>query len=390
MIIKISNGKVIVDEIIEKNVYIKDGIIYAITDEKFDFDEEIDACGNYVSPGFIDSHCHGGGGSDFMDGGVEAIKNVAYTHMKHGTTSILPTALTTSHERYIKMIDETKEAAKDESLLNILGIHMEGPYFSSAQAGAQDPKYLKTPDKNEYVALIDYADGFIKKWSFAPELDGSCEFAQYITHKGIVGLAGHTDATYDEFMKVYESGIKNLTHFYSAMSSIVRKNGYRVCGVVEAGYLLGDVSVEVISDGCHLPVELLRMIYNAKGSEHICLITDAMRGADMPEGVSILGPLDNGLECVIEDGVAKMPDRTCFAGSVATMDRQVRTFYKNVGVDLINSVKMATKTPARIMGFEKKGEIKTGYDADLIIFDDNINIKKVIIKKGNAAKVHNI
>ncbi len=389
MIIKLSNGRVIADEITEKSVYIKDGKIYAITNDEIKFDTEIDVCGNYISPGFVDIHCHGGGGADFMDGGVMAIKTAVKTHMMHGTTTIMPTTLTASPERYRQMIDDAKKAAEDDSIANIAGLHMEGPYFAPSQAGAQDLRYIKAPDKNEYSELVEYADGFIKKWSFAPELVGSEEFCQFLLKNGIVPSAGHTDATYDDVLRVYDAGLRDMTHFYSAMSGIVRKNGYRVCGAVEAGYLFDDVNVEVISDGCHLPPELLKMIYKIKGSDRICLITDAMRGAAMPEGKSVLGPVDNGLECIIEDGVAKMPDRTCFAGSVATMDRQVRTFYKKAGVELVNSVKMATATPARTMGFDTKGCIREGFDADIVVFDDDINVKTVIIKKGNDVKIYN-
>ena len=172
------------------------------------------------------------------------------------------------------------------------------------------------------------------------------------------------------------------------MSTIVRKGGFRILGAIEATYLMDNVYAEVIADGLHVPPELLKFIYKFKGPDKMCLITDSIRGADMPEGKSIIGSLKNGQECIIEDGIAKMPDRTCFAGSVATTDRLVRTFYKQVGVPLTDAVKMASTTPAIAHGFKNVGAIKEGYDADLLFFDDDINIKKIIMKRNNNIKIY--
>ena len=179
-----------------------------------------------------------------------------------------------------------------------------------------------------------------------------------------------------------------VTHLYSCTSTITRHGGFRHLGVIESAYLLDDVYVEAIADGCHLPPELLRYIVKFKGIDRVALVTDAMRGAGGRDGEeTVLGNKDSGLRCIIEDGVAKMPDRTCFAGSVATTDRLVRTMRDKAGCSIVDAVKMMTKIPCKAWGVENKGEIEVGYDADLLIFDENINVEKIIVKSGDNVKI---
>ena len=387
--IKIKNGKIIKNTITEENIYIENGKIYAVTDKALPFDEEIDAEGLYVSPGFVDTHCHGGGNHDFMDGGTDAVKGALKAHMKHGTTTILPTTLSESTEAIMSAIADVKKAiTEDEDLPHVPGVHLEGPYFAPTQAGAQDLRYIVPPVKEDYTKIVETYGNFIVKYAFAPELPGADEFCRYITSKGIIASAGHTECTYDDMQKMSDCGLTMVTHLYSGMSTIVRKGGFRVLGAVESTYLMDNIYAEVIADGLHLPPELLRYIYKFKGPDKMCLITDSIRGADMPEGKSIIGSLKNGQDCIIEDGIAKMPDRTCFAGSVATTDRLVRVFYKKVGVPLTDAVKMASTTPAKAHGFDSIGKIEEGFDADLVFFDEDINIKKVILKKNNNIKIY--
>jgi N-acetylglucosamine-6-phosphate deacetylase len=179
--------------------------------------------------------------------------------------------------------------------------------------------------------------------------------------------------------KVYKKGCKHFTHLYSGMSTITRHDGYRKLGIIESAYYYDDVYAEVIADGKHLPPELLKLIVKCKGTEHICLVTDAMRGAGQLSGESYLGKKGEEVPCIIDDGVAKLPDLTAFAGSVATADRLVRTMVKEAGVSVEDAVKMITEVPAEICGFATKGKIKENYDADIVIFDDNINVKNVIV-----------
>ncbi len=344
-------------------------------------DRLIDAEGRYLSPGFIEVHSHGAGGYDFMDGSAEAIYGACRTHMEHGTTSILPTTITSTRKSLMDFVDlfNTLELEK-EGYPNILGFHLEGPYFAESQKGAQDPKYLRNPDPDEYMAVLNRTDR-LRRWSFAIELPGAEGLLAVLRERGIISSLAHSDADLSQVYRAYENGMTALTHFYSCMTTVRRVNAFRVAGAIEAGYLLDDLYVEVIADGCHLPEELLSLIYKIKGPEKICLVTDSIRAAGMPDGEYRLGGSDDGLICIKEDGVAKLPDRSAFAGSVATSDRLVRTFRQLTGAPLYEVVKMASYTPARLLGIgSRKGTIGLGKDADLLLFDDDIQISMVMVR----------
>lgn len=384
--IKIFNGQIILKNQIQSGgcLLIENGKIVDVPAIDVDFPdaELVDAQGNYISPGFIDIHIHGGGGSDFMDGTVEGFLQIAQTHAKHGTTSMLPTTLTCEKEDLIQTLEAYQSACLTNKLgADFIGMHLEGPYFAVSQRGAQDPKFIRDPDPAEYKEILSSFD-FIKRWSAAPELKGAVEFGKYVTSKGVLAAIAHTDAIYEEVLEAYHHGGYTLaTHFYSAMSGVTRRNAFRYAGVIESAYLLDDMDVEIIADGVHLPAPLLKLIYKIKGPQRIALITDAMRAADMPEGESILGSFKNGLKVIVEDGVAKLPDRTSFAGSVATADRLVRTMLTLAEVPLLETIQMISETPARIMGVsEQKGSLAKGKDADIVIFNDQVEVQQTFVK----------
>lgn len=386
----IQNGKVIFPEMIVENltVVIENGTITDILDKgafiPADTDVVIDASNKYVSSGFIDIHTHGGGGHDFMDGTVEAYLGAAETHAKYGTTALLPTTLTSTTDELFKTFTIYKEAVKRNNKgAKFLGLHLEGPYFAYNQRGAQDPKYLRNPEPEEYNAIMAASDDIVR-WSLAPELPGALEFAKVLRERNILTAVAHSDAIYEEVLDAYDAGFTLATHLYSGMSTITRRNAYRYAGVVEAAYLIDGMDVEIIADGVHLPKSLLQFVYKFKGPDRAALCTDSMRGAGMPDGESILGSLEKGQTVIIEDGVAKLPDRTAFAGSVATTDRLVRTMVHVAEVPLVEAVRMMTLTPARILHIDRqKGSIQKGKDADIVIFDYNINVSTTIIE-GNV------
>jgi len=363
------------------SVLLTDGIITEVSKGNIDAPDAvvINANGNYISPGFIDLHVHGGGGHDFMDNTIEAFLRIAETHAQYGTTAMLPTTLSSSRARLLETLKTYNEAERMNKVgSQFIGMHLEGPYFALNQAGAQDPRYIRNPDPTEYREILA-AYPCIKRWSAAPELPGAIEFGNYVTSQGVLAAMAHTDAVYEEALAGFENGYKLVTHLYSGMSGVTRRHAIRYAGVIEAAYLINDLDVEIIADGIHLPPPLLKLVYKIKGSERTALITDAMRAAGTNATESILGSLEDGLKVIIEDGAAKLPDRFAFAGSVATFDRLVRNMVWLAGVPLSDAVKMASATPARIMGIaDKKGSIAVGMDADLVIFDEDINVQTTI------------
>lgn len=383
MTTKIKNAVFITDtEERGKYLYIEDGRIKALTKEEFPFDEEIDAQGLFVSSGFIDIHTHGAGNHDFADGEKEDIIKAAHTHARYGTTTIYPTCTSSSTEDIMHFVENVRDAIKENApgKPHIAGSHLEGPYFADSQRGAQNPEYIKAPCKDEYTEFEKKSEGTLKRISFAPELDGSYELCDFLKEKGIVASFGHTDGIYEEILPAIKKGCTLATHLYSGMNMITRRNCHRKLGAVETAYLEDEVTVEIIADGIHLPPELLKLIYKIKGPDKICLVTDSMRGAGMGEGKSILGPKNDGMDCIIKDGIAYLTDMTGFAGSVATADRLVRVMNKQANVPLTECIKMITETPAKVMGLSERGSLKEGYFADLVFFDSDINIKKVMIE----------
>ena len=369
----IKNGGIVIEEGKIVSIFDKN------TDIKFDvLDRVIDVRGHYISPGFIDIHSHGGFGYDYLDGTVESIVKASEGHMKYGATSIVPTISSAPLDKMLFVLDSFKEAKKRaKSGPNLLGIHLEGPYFSLEEKGAQDPKIIRKPNKEEYLKILNHSNDILR-WSIAPEVEGALELGKILTERGILCSAGHTNALYKDMLRAFESGFTHITHLYSGTSTVRRINAFRYSGVVESAYLIDEMTVEIIADGKHLPESLLKLVYKIKGSDKICLITDSIRAAGLPEGEY---KRPDGRKFVVEDGVAKLIDRTSFAGSVATVDRLLKTMTNIAGVSLQDSIKMLTLTPARIMKIEKyKGLLTPGKDADIVVFNDDFKMQLVMVK----------
>lgn len=382
--IKIVNGTILTGgKAMIGNIVLKDGKIDYVGTQNPEVEEDaqvIDAKGLYVAPGFIDLHTHGAGGADFMDGTVEAYLTAARAHAIHGTTLLYPTTLTSTNEALYGSF-ETYNKAEELNVdgARFGGMHLEGPYFNPSYAGAQDPRYLRCPRPEEYCEILDKCPK-LARWSFAPELEGSEEFAAELKRRGIVASIGHTNATFHECNTAYEAGATLMTHFFSCMSTILKRNSRKFAGTIEYGYYQDGIYVEIIADGHHVPENLLRMIVKIKGDEKVVLVTDSMRAAGMPEGPSILGGLESGQPVIVEEGVAKLADRSAFAGSVATADLLVRTMVQLADCSMSTAVRMLTENPARVMGIsDRKGSLKKGLDADVVIFDENVKILKTII-----------
>jgi len=376
-------------------VVIKGDHIVAVSDIKnFRIEaesREIDVSGLYVAPGFIDIHVHGGGGHDVMEGSVEALAAIAQTHAQGGTTNWLATTLTAPMDQIEKALQAIEKAMEIPPVgAKLLGAHLEGPYFHPEQAGAQNPMYLKPPESGEYKGLLDKFS-CIKRVSAAPELPGALELGQELRRRGILAAIGHSNATYQQVLKAIEAGFSHVTHIYSGMSSVRRVQAYRFAGVLEAALLLDQLTTEMIADGHHLPPSLMSLVIKAKGTERVCVVTDAIAAAGLGPGRYQLG----GLEVVVEDKVpeeyeiqfgkgnfvAKLMDRSAFAGSVALMNMLVRNLVNFVGLPIIEAVKMATLIPARILGIShERGLLAPGMKADIVVFDENFNVHMTIVE----------
>lgn len=365
----------------EKTVFIDQGKFVAPNEETTEC-EIIDAHGAYLCPGFIDIHTHGMMGYDFMDCTEEAIDNIARAHLMQGATTIIPTSLAGSREATLKFLQVYSETEKcQEGRADMPCVHLEGPYFAASQKGAQPEKYLRTPDPEEYGEILEKYGSLIGRWSAASELEGMEAFARECRRHQILVAYAHSDADAQQAMEANRWGFSHYTHLYSCMSSVHRRQGRRYGGLVESAYLMEDTTAELITDGMHLPPELAELAYRCKGADKVCLITDSMRAAGLPEGEYILGAKDSDHKVIVRGGVAWMPDFESFAGSVSSMSQVVRIAVQRCNIPLRDAVKMATKTPAEIMGLTNKGRIEPGYDADCLLLNDDLR-PILILKNG--------
>lgn len=374
------NANVIFEDRIEKLcVLVNNGKIEKIAKEIEADAQVIDCEGLYLSAGFIDLHVHGGGGISAMCCDAQKLCQMAKAHALHGTTSILPTTLAAPVKQLLEVTEYIKKAAEQCTDSNILGVHFEGPYLNPESRGAQSEKNILSPLVDDPTPLLECWDK-VRIMGVAPEIDGAFSLGEKLKAKGIVASVAHTKADFDTTVQSFDHGFSDFTHLYNASSSCFKRGIFRVAGAVEAGLVDDRCTVQVITDLRHLPAGVLKLIYKCKGADGMYLITDGLEfsASDLKDGEVCMQ--ENGVEVVFEDNVMKVADRSCLAGSAATTDMLVRNMYKEVGVPLCDAVKMATITPARVISIDnQKGYIKEGYDADILLFDDNINIQKVMV-----------
>ncbi|MBQ8321489.1 MAG: N-acetylglucosamine-6-phosphate deacetylase [Clostridia bacterium] len=376
---QIINAKIVLeDSIFFGNLRASNEIIEYIGEEIKRDEPTVSADGAYLVPGFVDIHCHGGGGYDFMDATPSEMKKISEFHLSHGTTTLVATTMTDRYEQIYRALDNFSALGEDR--LTLHGVHLEGPWLNPLQCGAQDVSKMSLPSVEKLKEIIEKYP-FVERISIAPELDTDYAVTRAAREAGLVVSAAHTDADFDCMTEAAGEGVTLITHLYSGMKGVTRKNAYRTAGCVEAGLYDDRIFTEVIADGKHLPKGLLQLIYKCKGADKICLITDAMRGAGMPDGVTtMLGRMNDGVPCVIDDSVAKTTDCQAFAGSVATADRLLRTMCHLAEIPLVDAVKMLTKTPASVMGYNDRGSISVGKVADLVLLNENLEINKIFLK----------
>ncbi|WP_300646459.1 N-acetylglucosamine-6-phosphate deacetylase [uncultured Rikenella sp.] len=384
---KIVNGRVVTPGGIlpQGQVVVAEGRIAEVTERNVELPagaEVFDAEGCYVAPGCIDAHVHGAAGHDFSEATPEAFRAIARAHALHGTTALYPTIAADAVEVFRRSIRTCEQvmAKPDGGGACIMGLHLEGNYLNPVMKGAQHPDHIYPPKPEEYRELLE-GTTCIKRWSAAPELPGALEFGRYASARGVVVSVAHTTADYPAVRRAWEAGFTHATHFYNAMTAVHKEGIYKRGGTVEGIYLTEGMTVEVIADGIHVPADILRLVYRIKGPERVVLVTDALSEAcreGEAEGICRRDP-----RLMIEEGVCKLADGSAIAGSIATGIRLIRTMVREAGCPLSDAVRMAAGTPARIMGIsERKGEIRQGLDADLIVFDDDFALRRTMVGGG--------
>ncbi|MDE5980972.1 MAG: N-acetylglucosamine-6-phosphate deacetylase [Bacteroidaceae bacterium] len=375
MLTQIINGRILTPQGWLKNgsIILRDSKILEVTncDLAVIGANLIDAKGMYVVPGGIEMHVHGGGGRDFQEGKEDAFLTAVEAHVKHGTTSIFPT-LSSSTVPMIEEAVKTCDKLMEDPLTPILGLHLEGHYLNPAKAGAQQPGWIKDPDPNEYIPIVENSR-CLKRWDAAPEMPGAIQFGRYCAEKGVLPSIAHTQASYSDVKAAFEAGYRHVTHFYNAMPGFHNKHEFKYEGTVESVYLIDDMTIECVADGIHVPPTILRMAYKIKGVERMALITDALAVAAADENAQAFDA-----RVIVEDGVAKLSDRSALAGSIATTDRLIKTAVNMAEIPLEDAVRMCSETPSLIMRVnDRKGTLQRDKDADILILDDKLDVRCV-------------
>ena len=361
------------DGVIPGYLLFEEGRILSVTEGEPACDELIDEGDGIVMPGFIDIHTHGGGGHAFADSSAEEVALGCDFHLSHGTTAIMPTVSASTPEN-MKLSLAAIGEAMERSLCaaHIIGAHLEGPYLAPEMCGAQCTDFITAPKPRDYEQIAKSLGKYIARWTFAPETDEGSLFAKFLKSEGILASIGHTGATYDAVKRAFDDGARLVTHLYSCTSTVTRRGGFRSLGVIESTFLLDGMTAEIIADGKHLPPELISMILKIKGADKVIAVTDSISVA----GSGISSGTMCGTDFIIEDGVAKLPDRSAFAGSVATADVLLRVLVFECGLSLPDASKLLSLNAAELLGLPK-GSLEAGRDADIVVLDEKLYPKSV-------------
>lgn len=368
MLTQINNGKILTPNgwVLDHSLLIEDGKILDIAGSlPIQGAEVVDARGMYIVPGYVAMNVYGAKGHTFNEGTEEAFDIITKSHLQHGATTIFPTLSPTSRDRVIE-IDELCSKMMEKDDTTIKGLHVVSPYLSEDMTKEQ--YNVKNPDPAEYNIVLEKTK-CIKRWDAAPELPGSSVLAKAIKEKGILPVISHTIAEYKEVLEGFEAGFTHTAQLYNAMPGFHKKREYKYEGTVESVYLIDDMTTEVIADGKHLPATILRLVYKIKGVEKLALVTAALAYADYDGEVN---PDDN---VYIENGVCKVKGVNHLAGSIATMDTLVQNMVLKVGTTLRDAVRMASETPAKIMGiYDQVGSLEKGKEANVLILNHHYEI----------------
>lgn len=331
-----------------------------------------DVQGRFLAPGFIDVHIHGALRRDTMEADPEAFRTICKHHAAGGTTALALTTVTTTSEKIIRALHAVRKFREEEPVgARVLGVHIEGPYFSPEKPGAHRRELIRHPNPAEYERWLSFAD-CITQMTIAPELPGAIKLIETLVEAGIRVSGGHSDAWDEEAAEAFAHGMRQVTHTFNCMSTARRRGPYRVAGLLEFAMSEPEILCELIADGCHVSPTLMRMLYQAKGPDGIALVTDAGGGAGLAEGETFtLGQIEG----VVKGGVALTADGSALCSSTSTMMDLVRNMVKIVGATLVEAVRMATLNPARALRLTgRKGALQEGADADLVIISEDLDV----------------
>jgi N-acetylglucosamine-6-phosphate deacetylase len=353
-----------------------------------------DLQGGYLAPGFVDLHIHGGAGADFMDATADAFRTVCQAHARHGTTSLLPTTTVARHDQHLAFLEVCRRLHREGTGgAAILGAHLYGPYFAREARGCHPAAAVRPPEPADYLPFLGFAD-CICTATVAPELPGAEGFVRACRQRGIRCNAGHSHATFEQVEAAIGWGVRHVDHLFCAMSDRARLRQTQTYpmrgGLMEATLFFDALTTEVIADGKHLTRELLLLAHKIKGPDRLALVTDCNRALDMPDGEYVFGPTEGGEPILRRDGVGIMPDGNSLASGVVGMDHAVRTFRQLTGAPLVEVVRMASLTPARIAGRDHElGSIAPGKRADLLVLSEDLHVRQVYLRGASLASSTN-
>ncbi|MBO5722621.1 MAG: N-acetylglucosamine-6-phosphate deacetylase [Lentisphaeria bacterium] len=342
--------------------------LYAPGDELPAADKVFDLAGAMLMPGFIDVHTHGRSGYEFTDGVLEHLNTMCKDKLSEGVTSWLPTTLTLGYEALAESLANAAAYTAGNTVgAKIPGVHLEGPFINPKCLGAQNPAFVRKPDIEEVRKLNAICP--VLKVSYAVEVEGGDIFASELLAEGITPSCVHSQATYKEFLKAYDHGLRNLSHFCNQMTAL----HHRDIGLVGAGLRHSELFIEMICDKIHLCSDMIKLIFQLKDINHILLITDACQAAGMPDGEYEIG----GLPLILKDGAARLASNGALAGSVLVMNKALKNVYEITGLPLSQLVRTTSWNQACALGLKDLGRIEPGYLADLVALDENFDVKNV-------------
>jgi N-acetylglucosamine-6-phosphate deacetylase len=364
-------------EISDAAILFRDGVIEAIGSRK-DMTvpsgaQEVSATSQTAIPGFVDVHIHGAGGHDVMEATPAAMTAVAETLARHGTTSFVATTVTASTDQTCRSVEGiahyiTRQFESLQPKAEVLGVHFEGPFINKVRRGVHPAEWIQLPSAELLQRFLQCAAGKARILTIAPELLGAMPCMKAAREAGVVVAMGHTDATYEQARAGIANGAHHAVHCYNAM----RPFSHRDSGVIGAVLTSPEVTAELIADGVHVEEAAMRLLLQAKGPGCVILISDGLSATGMPDGKYMLGQF----EVTVSGGVCRNAEGK-LAGSTLTLDRALRNVVA-LGISLPDAVRMLTTNPAKLLGIEfKKGALRTGADADIVLLDETLQITNV-------------